>query len=66
MFSSVWEATWPRLSPVTTARAPWRAAIPSATRSINRRYRSTRSGDGAASVISRWASPIGTDHHGRP
>ena len=36
-FSSVCDATWPRLSPVTSARAFSRRAISSATRTIMRR-----------------------------
>ena len=37
MFSRVWEATWPTLSPVTRASAPVRRATPSAMRTISRR-----------------------------
>ena len=54
MLSSVWEATWPRLSPVTRAPARSRRAISSATRNISRRYRITRRAGGAETEISRW------------
>ena len=37
MFSSVWEATWPRLSPVVSASAPVWWAMASAMRTIRRR-----------------------------
>src|SRR5207237_562022 len=65
MFSSVWEATWPRLSPVTTARAPWRAASPSATRSISRRRidRGREEGDDRAGRPHR--QPAGAGDLGR-
>ena len=37
MFSSVCDATWPRLSPVTRARAPVFRAIASVIRAMKRR-----------------------------
>ena len=60
MFSSVCEATWPRLSPVASASAPVRRAIASAMRSISRRYTTARAGGGTDSTTSRWISPNGT------
>ena len=60
MFSSVWEATCPSDSPVTSALAPSRRAMRSATCSMTRRYMMMRSPWGTASDISRWRSPNGT------
>ena len=60
MFSRVCDATWPRLSPVASACAPWARASASAIRTMSRRYTTTRAAAGVARTTSRWSSPNGT------
>ena len=60
MFSSVWEATCPRDSPVTIALAPSSCAMRSATWNMTRRYMRMRRLCGTAREISRCLSPKGT------
>ena len=60
MFSTVWLATWPRFSPVTSADAPRPSAISSAMRIIMRRYTTTASSPAPASRSCFCASVNGT------
>ena len=60
MFSSVCDATCPRLSPVTSTVAPERSASALAIRSMKRRYSTTRSGRRVFATISRCKFPNGT------
>ena len=53
IFSGVCDATWPRLSPVTSAPARRRLPRAVAMRTMKRRYRTTRNADGATSMICR-------------
>ena len=56
MASMVWDATWPRFSPVTRARQPWYFAIRWAMRIINRRIIRVKYSSGQWSRMASWIS----------
>ena len=64
--SMVWEATWPRLSPVISASAPNCLAMRSAMRIMKRRVISVPSSSGHFSWISSWHLVKGTRYTRMP